>query len=73
MTGVRADNQSSLVLCNKLGVSKTEWICASCIDKEMFGRSSVTNLQFDSSAGDSRGPSDEMGSMRVLRVANWLS
>lgn len=42
MTGVRADNQSSQVLCNKLGVSKTDWIYASCIDKEMFGGSSVT-------------------------------
>jgi Acetyltransferase (GNAT) family len=42
MTGVRADNQSSQVLCNKLGVSKTDWIYASCIDKEMFGGSSIT-------------------------------
>jgi len=42
MTGVRADNHSSQALCNKLGVSATEWIYASCIDKEMFGGSSVT-------------------------------
>jgi hypothetical protein len=42
MTGVRADNASSRSLCNKLGVSATEWIYASCIDKEMFGGSSIT-------------------------------
>lgn len=42
MTGVRADNLSSQVLCNRLGVSKTDWIYASCIDKETFGGSSVT-------------------------------
>lgn len=42
MTGVRANNLSSQALCNKLGVSATGWIYASCIDKEMFGGSSVT-------------------------------
>jgi hypothetical protein len=42
MTGVRADNSSSRALCNKLGVSATDWIYASCIDKEMFGGSSIT-------------------------------
>ena len=42
MTGVRADNASSRALCNKLGVGATEWIYASCIDKEMFGGSSIT-------------------------------
>jgi hypothetical protein len=42
MTGVRADNASSQALCNKLGVSATDWIYASCIDREMFGGSSVT-------------------------------
>ena len=42
MTGVRADNSSSQALCNKLGVHATDWIYASCIDKELFGGSSVT-------------------------------
>ena len=42
MTGVRADNSSSQALCNKLGVNATDWIYASCIDKEMFGGSSIT-------------------------------
>jgi hypothetical protein len=42
MTGVRADNASSRALCNKLGVSATDWIYASCIDREIFGGSSVT-------------------------------
>jgi hypothetical protein len=42
MTGVRADNSLSRALCNKLGVSATDWIYASCIDKEMFGGSSIT-------------------------------
>jgi hypothetical protein len=42
MTGVRADNLSSQALCGKLGVSATEWIYASCLDKEMLGGSSVT-------------------------------
>lgn len=42
MTGVRADNSSSQALCNKLGVHATDWIYASCIDREMFGGSSIT-------------------------------
>ena len=42
MTGVRADNSPSQALCNKLGVSATDWIYASCIDQEMFGGSSIT-------------------------------
>jgi hypothetical protein len=42
MTGVRADNSSSQALCKKLGVSDTDWIYASCIDKEIFGGSSIT-------------------------------
>jgi hypothetical protein len=42
MTGVRADNLSSQALCNKLGVSATEWIYASCIDRDMFGGSAIT-------------------------------
>lgn len=42
MTGVRAENESSQVLCNKLGLSSTQWICASCIDPEVLGESSVT-------------------------------
>ena len=36
MTGVRADNASSQALCNKLGVGATEWIYASCMDREQF-------------------------------------
>lgn len=42
MTGVRADNASSQALCNKLNVRATDWIYASCTDKEMFGGSSIT-------------------------------
>jgi hypothetical protein len=42
MTGVRADNAPSQALCNKLGVTATDWIYASCIDKEMFGGTSIT-------------------------------
>jgi Acetyltransferase (GNAT) family len=42
MTGVRADNSPSQALCNKLGVSASDWIYASCIDREMFGGSSIT-------------------------------
>jgi hypothetical protein len=42
MTGVRADNLSSQALCRKLGVNATDWIYAACIDKELFGGSSVT-------------------------------
>lgn len=42
MTGVRADNSPSRALCSKLGVGATDWIYASCIDKEMFGGSSIT-------------------------------
>jgi hypothetical protein len=42
MTGVRSDNSSSQALCNRLGVRATDWIYASCIDKELLGRSSIT-------------------------------
>ena len=42
MTGVRADNPSSRALCEKLGVGATEWIYASCMDKELFGDAFVT-------------------------------
>lgn len=42
MTGVRADNLSSQALCNKLGVTASDWIYASCIDKEIFTGSSIT-------------------------------
>jgi hypothetical protein len=42
MTGVRADNAPSQALCSKLDVRATDWIYASCIDKETFGGSSVT-------------------------------
>jgi hypothetical protein len=42
MTGVRADNLSSQALCNRLGVTASEWIYASCIDKEVFAGASIT-------------------------------
>jgi Acetyltransferase (GNAT) family len=42
MTGVRADNLSSQALCNKLGVAASEWIIASCIDKDVFVGSTIT-------------------------------
>lgn len=42
ITGVRADNLPSQVLCNKLGVSDTEWIYASCLNTKLLGASSVT-------------------------------
>jgi len=42
MTAVRADNFSSQALCNKLGVTASEWIYASCIDNEIFAGPSIT-------------------------------
>jgi len=42
ITGVRADNASSQALCNKLGVTSTDWIYAECMDKELFGGGSLT-------------------------------
>jgi Acetyltransferase (GNAT) family len=42
MTGVRRDNVSSQALCNKLAVRSTEWIYASCMDRDLFAGSSVT-------------------------------
>ena len=42
MTGVRLDNPSSQALCNKLGVTDSDWIYASCINNEVLGRASVT-------------------------------
>lgn len=42
MTGVRADNLSSQALCNRLGVTASDWIYASCIDKEVFAGASIT-------------------------------
>jgi hypothetical protein len=42
VTGVRADNPSSRMLCEKLGVRPTEWIYAWCSDREVFGGGSVT-------------------------------
>jgi len=42
ITGVRADNASSRMLCEKLGVCSTEWIYAQCIDRQLFGRASIT-------------------------------
>jgi hypothetical protein len=42
ITGVRADNSSSRMLCEKLGVCSTEWIYAHCIDREVFGGGSIT-------------------------------
>jgi len=42
MTGVRADNPSSQALCKKLGVVASDWIYASCMDREVFAGQSVT-------------------------------
>jgi hypothetical protein len=42
ITGVRADNSSSRMLCEKLGVQSTEWIYAQCIDRDLFGGTSIT-------------------------------
>ena len=42
MTGVRADNASSQALCAKLGVSLTDWVYASCVDRTQFGGGSIT-------------------------------
>ncbi|CAM3535233.1 hypothetical protein [Thalassospira profundimaris] len=42
MTGVRLDNPSSQALCDKLGVTDSDWIYASCINNEVLGRASVT-------------------------------
>lgn len=42
MTGVRADNLSSQALCNKLGVTASDWVYASCIDKDVFAGPSIT-------------------------------
>jgi hypothetical protein len=42
MTGVRLDNPSSQALCNKLGVTDSDWVYASCINSEVLGRASVT-------------------------------
>ena len=42
ITGVRADNASSRMLCEKLGVCSTEWIYATCIDRALFGGGSIT-------------------------------
>jgi hypothetical protein len=42
MTGVRSDNPSSQALCNKLGVIASDWIYASCMDREVFAGKSIT-------------------------------
>jgi hypothetical protein len=42
ITGVRNDNLSSQALCNKLGVSDSDWVYASCLNTELLGSSSVT-------------------------------
>ena len=42
MTGVRQDNASSAALCNRLGVTDTEWTYAVCVDPQTLGRKSVT-------------------------------
>ncbi|MEC9342435.1 MAG: hypothetical protein VYD64_01190 [Pseudomonadota bacterium] len=41
-TGVRHDNLSSQKLCNRLGVTDTEWCHLACIDKRVLGRESFT-------------------------------
>ncbi|MBD1545965.1 GNAT family N-acetyltransferase [Roseibium aggregatum] len=42
MTGVRQDNASSASLCNRLGVTDTDWTYAVCVDPQTLGRKSVT-------------------------------
>ncbi len=42
ITGVRNDNLSSQALCNKLGVSDSDWVYATCLNAELLGSSSVT-------------------------------
>jgi hypothetical protein len=42
ITGVSAENPSSMALCRKLGLSETEWQYISCVDKEIFARGSIT-------------------------------
>ncbi|MEP0940248.1 MAG: GNAT family N-acetyltransferase [Rhizobiaceae bacterium] len=42
ITGVSAENPSSMALCKKLGLSETEWQYISCVDKTIFARSSIT-------------------------------
>jgi hypothetical protein len=42
MTGVRSGNLSSQALCNKLGVTASDLIYASCMDREVFAESSIT-------------------------------
>ena len=42
MTGVRANNPSSQALCNKLGVGASEWVYASCINKELHSGGAIT-------------------------------
>ena len=42
MTGVRHDNPSSRALCNRLGVSDSDWIYAQCLDPGLLGSSTIT-------------------------------
>jgi hypothetical protein len=42
ITGVRSDNNSSINLCNKLGVHDTDWVFAQCIYPDLLGTSAVT-------------------------------
>ncbi len=42
MTGVRADNPSSKALCKRLGVAASDWVYASCMDREVFAGQSIT-------------------------------
>jgi Acetyltransferase (GNAT) family len=42
MTGVRKDNASSQALCNRLGVTDSSWVYASCVDAQALGSSTVT-------------------------------
>ncbi len=41
-TGVRDDNAPSKSLCNKLGVTDSDWVFAQCLDTEILGSSTVT-------------------------------
>lgn len=42
ITGVSAENPSSMALCRKLGLSETGWQYISCVDKAIFARASIT-------------------------------
>ena len=42
ITGVSAQNPSSMALCKKIGLSETGWCYISCIDETLFASASIT-------------------------------